>query len=459
VGSRLAATGLLLVGVSGCATVREARLAQDPASSVPGERTPTAAELNVPTSGTLRLADAIEVATRVHPAVVAARRAMEAAEARVGEAEAAFLPEVSIDTSAQYRNQKPGAQPSGAEKHRFHSAGLQVSWLLFDFGRTPALARRAAADWLAAQATERGARSDVVFGVRAAWYALVQQMALRDVAREAVRQFEEHLDQVRAFVEVGTRIPYDETKAEVDLGNARQALVVAEDAVLLDQANLAGAMGLAEITDWTPAADGEPPAPPPTFEEAWAAAARTRPALAAAAAREQAASALVDAQVAALWPRASLGIGASATGSSAPFPWSWQIGPSVSWTPFDGFRNLYTIDEAVAALRSARADRAQAEQQAWLETRGAWIAIEDARRRLDLVALIVRSATQNVELAQGRFEAGVGTSVELTDARQALIQAQSDEVNARADRDLATARLWRAIGAADGARPMDRSEP
>ena len=252
------------------------------------------------------------------------------------------------------------------------------------------------------------------------------------------------------FVKVGTRIPYDETKAEVDLGNAKLALVQQEDAVLLDQAILVNAMGLAETTDWRPLPVTAPVTAPPSFEECWAQAQAAVPTIAAARAREKAADELVNAQIATLHPSLSLGFNYDAAGSSAPFPWSFSVGPSASWIPFDGFRNLYSIDEAVAALQSAHVDRAVAEQQAWLDARSAWLAIEDARRQLDLTVLQVRNAEENLTLAQGRFDAGKATSVELTDARQALLQAQATQVQTRADYDVATARLAKAMGSAGG---------
>jgi outer membrane protein len=434
--------------LAGCANVTEARRVQDPASAVPGERTPTAAELGLPTRGELLLDDAIGAALRAHPSVVLARHAEEIAAARTGQAEGALLPFVAANGTWQYRNREPDGQPSGSEEHRFQSYGFQVSWLLFDFGRTPALARQAAEQWFAAQEEARGAEVDAAFAVRAAYFNLVKQLRLREVARDTVQQFQEHLDQVREFVRVGTRIPYDETKAEVDLGNTKLLLVEAEDAVLSAQAVLANTIGLAELTDWTPEADAAAPPIPDTFDACWSEARRSRPALAAAEARERAASELVNAQVAALYPSLDLTFVFGASGVSAPLPWSWQAGPAATWIPFDGFQNLYSIDEAVANLRAARTVRATAEQVAWLDVRTAWIATIDAKRRLDLTALQIRNAEEGVTLTQGRFDVGLATTVELTDSRQALAQARADDVQARADLDTASSRLVRALGSA-----------
>jgi outer membrane protein TolC len=434
--------------------VRNARLAQDPGNAVPGERTPTAAELGLATEGVLRLDDALNTALRVHPSILGAVHSEEAAAARTGEAEGALWPSLSGDASYQYVDHKSqnGAPPI---QHHFQSLGFQLSWLLFDFGRTPALAREAADQWLAAQADTRGVEIDVAFAVRSAYFTLLKQMHLRDVAKDTVAQFQEHLEQVHEFVLVGTRIPYDETKAEVDLGNAQLLLVQTEDAVLVAQATLANAMGLAETTDWAPEETQALPDEPPPFEECWKQARLGRPALAAAQARVEAASELVNARIASLYPQLGLGFGANWAGSSFPLPWSLQFGPSLSWIPFDGFTNLYTIDEAAASLRGSRAALASIEQLAWLDVRSAWLAMQDARRRLDVTTLNVRNAEENVTLAQGRFDVGKGTTVELTDARQALVKARADDVQARADLDVAAARLQRELGI--GFEPAPRS--
>jgi outer membrane protein len=439
---------LLLIASLGCETVHRARVAQDFASAGPGERTPTAAELGLPTEGPLALDVALKKALEVHPSIIAARQNVVAAEARVRETEASLLPQLSTSAAASYRDGRAFSSSAGAVDHRFYSYGFDVSWLLFDFGRTRAQARNLAELWLAAQADLKTAELDVALNVRTAYFDLSRQIELLAVAQQTVRQFEAHLEQVHGFVEVGTRIPYDETKAQVDLGNARLLEVKARDAMLAAKSTLAGTLGLAEVVDWTPAPDAPLPDVPEDFDAAWALAQTMQPTLAAARARELAASALIDARIASLYPSLDLSASYSAGGSTWPLAWSWLIGPAIQWVPFDGFQRLATIDEAVASLRIARSARAQIEQTTWLDVRRAWLAIRDARERIDLTALTEQNAVQNLELAKGLFEVGKGTSIELADAEQALTQASAERVQARADEQTAVAQLARAIGIA-----------
>lgn len=437
----------LLGAVPACANVHRARFAQDPASAVPGERTPTAAELGLPTSGRVALDLLVKTALSVHPTVVGARRAAEAAHARIRAAEGATRPKATVQTSASYRDQSANA--TGSEEHRFESYGFDVSWLLFDFGGRSALVCQAAQQWIAAQLDARTTEVDAAFAVRLGYFELEKDIELLATAHETVAQFESHLAQVTEFERVGSRIPYDVTKAKVDLGNAKLAEVEARDAILTAEATLANAVGIAETVDWQPdPSDGArvEAFAPKDFDAAWAVTLPSRPSLAAAAARERAASALIDARVAALYPSLSLGAGFSRTGPNPPMPWTFNLGPSVQWTPFDGFQNLASIDESVATLSSTRAARAKEEQRAFLDVRTAWIAIEDAKRRLELSDLLVKSAEENLALAQGRFAAGLGTSVDLSDARQALVSARTGRIEARADRAIASARFAQAVG-------------
>jgi outer membrane protein TolC len=74
------------------------------------------------------------------------------------------------------------------------------------------------------------------------------------------------------------------------------------------------------------------------------------------------------------------------------------------------------------------------------------IAVEETAERIQAAQALVASAQENFRLAQGRFDAGVGTILELTDAQLALTQAQNTESQALADYRISLARLDRAVG-------------
>ena len=74
------------------------------------------------------------------------------------------------------------------------------------------------------------------------------------------------------------------------------------------------------------------------------------------------------------------------------------------------------------------------------------LAVRDADERRTAIALTVQQAQEALRLANVRFQAGVGTQLDVNDAQTALTQAQYNQVNAQYDFLGALARLQRSIG-------------
>ncbi|PYM61960.1 MAG: hypothetical protein DME11_21480 [Candidatus Rokuibacteriota bacterium] len=125
---------------------------------------------------------------------------------------------------------------------------------------------------------------------------------------------------------------------------------------------------------------------------------------------------------------------------------NWTLGLSLSWTLFDGGNRVARYHEAKANLEGARQRVKSTELDIIQNVEQAEIAVEEAQERIQAAQALVASAQENFRLAQGRFDAGVGTILELTDAQLALTQAQNTEAQALADYRIALARLDRAVG-------------
>ena len=97
------------------------------------------------------------------------------------------------------------------------------------------------------------------------------------------------------------------------------------------------------------------------------------------------------------------------------------------------------IDAARARVRATELDISREVEQSINN-------VIEADERIQAAQVAVVSAQENFRLAQGRFDAGVGTILELTDAQLALTQAQNQEAQALADYRIALARLDRAVG-------------
>ncbi len=81
-----------------------------------------------------------------------------------------------------------------------------------------------------------------------------------------------------------------------------------------------------------------------------------------------------------------------------------------------------------------------------IELNQAYADIEGATARIAVMESLLKKASESLELAQGRYAAGVGTYIEITDAQVASVNAETDHVQALYDYQLAAARLFKAMG-------------
>jgi len=449
----LIAAALML---NGCA-LKRAREAKNPSKIPPGERTVTAAEAGLSAETVLTVDQAVELALKYHPAVAQARQNLFIADKQYHNAIAGYLP--SLRASAGYSRQTanttaaisttplgPARVPAPSnESHDAWSAGLSADQLLLDFGKVPFAIRQAAAQKRAAEETLRQAENDLTLQVRLAYYQLSKDQALVKVSEDTVKQFQLHLDQAKALVEVGRRIKNDVTKGEVDLGNAQLSLISARNAIKTARATLNSSLGLAEEPGYQVV---EPPAEPvqPDFDALMATAKENDPQLLALKDQEQAAAAGVNGAIAGLFPTLSLGGGYSWAGTKFPLVWNWFVGPSLSWNIFDGFSNLRRIDIATAQLHSAYAQYASREQQVYLNLSQSLAQLQDAQERLTLVDLIVEQAQEGLDLTNELYKVGRATAVEMADAEVSVTTARSNQVQARFDYLTAVAQIEHAIG-------------
>jgi outer membrane protein len=124
----------------------------------------------------------------------------------------------------------------------------------------------------------------------------------------------------------------------------------------------------------------------------------------------------------------------------------WELNLTLNWTLFDGGGLIARYREAKANFDAARARVKQAELDISREVETAIISVDEAQERIQAAQKAVESAAENFRLAQGRFDAGVGTILELTDAQLELTRAQNLEAQALADYKIALARLERSVG-------------
>jgi len=323
-------------------------------------------------------------------------------------------------------------------------AQVALSQLLFDFGKT--LAATDAARKLATVALESVElqRQLISLAIKEAYTNINFSQRLITVAQAQFDRAQLNLRSARGFYEVGTRPKSDVVRAEVDVANARVDLIRGRNAERLARVALNTAMGI--DVDLPTQVQDNLVYEPVQFD---------RPQLRAEALRQRPEHRQAKLQVDVTEAQERLafrnflpnlfGTGAYGGTRSELNPF-WSLGLSLSWTLFDGGNLVGRYQEARANLDAAQARVKASELDIIQNVEQAEIVAEEAQERIQAAQAAVASAEENFRLAQGRFDAGVGTILELTDAQLALTQSQNVEAQALSDFRIALYRLDRALG-------------
>lgn len=396
----------------------------------------------------LTLPEAIALALRQHPTIRAAQEGRTAAEARVPQAQSAYFPR--LDWISSWTRSKSFLSTTGTTGEIRHSTllstGIEGRQLLFDSGRTTALVEEARANLRVSDAELERVRQVIVLNVQQSYLLLLQARRLVGVADASLQRAELNLRSARGFFEVGTKPKSDVTKAEVEVANARVTVIRARNAVRLAETSLANAIGLdttpalevQDILGFTPAAFD----PQALLQEAF----RNRPELIQQRARLEAAQAQLAGARSAFGPELNLVASYGGSTDENPLRERWAIGATLSWNIFQGGFTTNRLRETQALVETARANSESLELQVRTEVEQSHINVVEAAERITATEKAVESARENLRLAQGRYDAGVGTILDLTDAQLSLSAAEADQVRALTDHQVGLAVLERAIG-------------
>ncbi len=386
-----------------------------------------------------------------------ARATADASRARADQARSGLLPQVT-GTASFARAQSggtPGAFTGEASSWR---AGLNASQLVWDFGQTSS---RWGAAREGAEADVQGAHSaeqQAVLAARTAFFQARAQHDLVRVARATVENQQAHLQQIDGFVKMGTRPPIDLAQARTNVANAQVQLVNAENGYDTARARLNQAMGVEGAIDYDVANDSLPPVEGEdgTTDALLAEALRNRPDVAAAARRVASAERSVSAAEGAYGPSVSVvgaygGLGRPAVDDPtqawpADSARTWSVGATLTWPIFTGGLTRAQVSEARADVLGSQAADDQVRQQVRVEVEQARLSVRAARTALGAAADAVTSAREQLRLAEGRYRAGAGGALELSDAQVARTNAEAQQVQAEYNVASARAQLLQAVG-------------
>ena len=409
----------------------------------------------------LHLDDALHITLKSQPLVHEAQAQTEGQIGAALQARSGLLPQVTGNALAEraYSVATPVTQgPTGtstttgglgATGHNIFSASATGTQLIWDFNQTPDKLRSANRAVDSFRATERTTELQVLLTTRKAFFTARANHALVRVADETVRNEEKHVVQVKGFVSAGTQPEIALATELTNLANDRVQLITAQNNYEIAKAQLNQSMGIVGDTNYDVGDDGLPPieGEDGTDESLVQFALKTRPELLALEKTRESDQLTITSYKGAYGPSISaLGtVGASGTALDALNP-SWGIGAQLLWPLFQGGLTGGQVHQAEANLSYAEAQLDAEKLQVRFDVEQAVLTLRAAKVSIDASNEALVNAREQLRLAEGRYQSGVGSIIELGDAQIAATSAAAQVV--QADFNLATARaqLLTALG-------------
>ncbi len=393
-----------------------------------------AAPTQAPQKLTLREAESIALSN--HPRLRAAQFSAAAAAQTVTEARSAYFPFVAGSMTGAGAADRSRIAAGGLNNpiiYDRYSDGLMASQLITDFGRTSNLVASTSLKARARNADVDTTRAAVLLRVDRAFFTVLRATAVLKVARETVAAREVVVDQVTALAKSKLKSGLDVSFANVNLAEAKLLLVQAQNDLEAGNAELSASLGYADERSIELADEPLPATPLPDLTQAVAEALRDRPEIAALGLRRDAAERYARAARDLWLPSVSLLGGAGIVplhDNNLPNRFA-AVGLNINIPIFNG--RLFSARREEARLDFQAEDKKlqDLKDEIARDVRVAWLSADTASRRVDLTRQLLEQASLALELAQARYNLGLGSIVELSQAQLNKTQAEIEQSSAK----------------------------
>lgn len=313
--------------------------------------------------------------------------------------------------------------------------GIYLSQLITDFGHTHNLVASAKLQEKARIADAEASREDIVLATDEVFFQALEAQATLRVAKETVAARQTLVDQVSALTAAKLKSELDLSFAQVNLSQAKLLQLDAENNVNAARASLSAVLGYDRQMDYQLVEDPDLAALPPDAGTLIATAIQNRPDLQSLRFNEQAAQKFSRAQREQLLPTISaLGVaGETPVGSSQYFSSDWYgaVGVNMSVPIFNGFRFSAQASEAKLQAQAATERTRDLLNQVVRDVRTGWLNANTALQRVTVTGELLKQANTALDLSQTRYQLGLSSIVELSQAQLQQTQAAISDANAR----------------------------
>lgn len=404
------------------------------ASSIPKIREPEV----IQNGTTLTLDECISLALRNQPAIHQAQAQVQIGTGAMSAARSALWPNISVNGSTSL---------GGTRGDTGTSLNASAIQLLYDFGRTQSQLDQTKRQRMANIFGLSAAKANVVFNVKQAYYTLLRSNRLVKVFEENLKDQKDHVAETQSRLDNGVAPKSDLLTAQSAEASAAVDLISAQNTAAQSLIALNAAMGLDVQSDTHIAESAEPEAPVPAIDELVTQAIKNRSEMAQAIWQvDAAADALKSAKKGNL-PSFNVSANDNSTFDVPLSGSSLALALNLQWRPVDFGLTKGQITESEGQLILAEESLYITRQTVNQDVASARLDFTAASASLTAAIAEVASARENLDAAIGRYQAGIGIFLQITDAQALFLKAEVDEAAALYGLSIARAELEHATGA------------
>ena len=404
----------------------------------------------------MNMQEAMVRAFETNPAIKIAGFEKDAARASLNAARASRWITIKGNASAgrggmdeEWYN-RPGVQRAPERIDNSYSNSVTATMPLYTGGALSGQIKSAKAGYKSALVGVQKSYNDMRATVTNGYFMVLQADDMQVLSKESVVRLEEHLKNVKAQYDVGVVAKVDVLRSEVELANAQQNLIKAENAYDLAEANFNKIIGLPLETNLFLEDTLSYVPYDKDLNYCLEYASKNRPELEQAKQGVQAARGQVRAARSGYQPQ----ISAFATQNwdtkdghwAADEESTWSAGVNVSLTIFDTGVTRSKAHAAEAKYFSAEETYRDTIDAVMLDVRSQYLNLREAEKRISTTEVAVSQAEEDYRIAQLRYQAGVGTNTDVLDAQVALTNAQTNYLQSVYDYNISKTNLENAIG-------------
>jgi outer membrane protein len=429
-----------------------------------------AAVVSAPASDVLTLEESITMALERSLSIRSAEQEIKSKEYEERSAKADFYPKLSTDYSytridestvddAKHQTlafDRTGSlttrqvSPLDPDNYEWNVSAAQP---LFTGWRLTALRELASVGVDTATIQKETAIHDLVLNVKGAYFGILKAEKLEKVAVQAVEQLEAHLRVAQAFYEEGIIAKNELLQTEVQMAQARQDLIRAQNSVELAKSSfnkllrrgLDAEVAIEDILDYRPVSL--------TLEQCLDRAELSRTEIRELSLNILSAEKRVKLSRSGYYPTVSL-VGNYNREGEEPLmesdpdedPDAWTLLLRAEWTFWEWGKTRHDVSASKAQVAKVKYLLRELKDSIQLQVKEAYLNLREAEKNIQVARTAVIQAEENFRMNEERYKQQVATSTDVLDAQTLLTQARSNYFNALSEHNIAWARLERAMG-------------